>query len=75
VRIKKIQEEETMQWEYRTIKLEAAGLMGGKLDTSRLDDMMNELGNQGWELAAAFDTNMQAGTTRDAVVIFKKQKN
>ena len=63
-----------MKWEYRTIKLEASGIMGGKIDEKKLDEMMNELGDQGWELSAAFDSNMQAGTTRDAIVIFKREK-
>ncbi len=63
-----------MKWEYKTIKLEASGIMGGKLDEKKLDVMMNELGEQGWEISAAFDTNMQAGTTRDAIIIFKRLK-
>ena len=63
-----------MNWEYKTIKLEAKGFMGGKLDEKELDALMNELGEQGWEISAAFDTNMQAGTTRDAIIIFKRLK-
>lgn len=64
-----------MKWEYRTIKLAATGfLMGGKIDESKLDRMMNDLGEQGWELVSAFDTNEVYGGTRDAVVIFKRQK-
>jgi len=66
--------EKKMKWEYKTIKLEASGLMGGIIDEKKLDAIMNELGEQGWELSAAFDTNKQAGTTRDAVIIFKRQK-
>ena len=63
-----------MKWEYKTIKLEASGFKGGIIDEKKLDEMMNKLGDQGWEIAAAFDTNMQAGTTRDAVIIFKRKK-
>jgi len=64
-----------MKWEYKVISLEASGFLGGKLDEKKLGAMMNELGEQGWEISAAFDTNMQAGTTRDAIVIFKRQKH
>jgi len=60
------------KWEYKTIKLGATGILGGVLDEAKLDARMNELGAQRWELAAAFDTNKQAGDTRDAVVIFKR---
>jgi hypothetical protein len=63
-----------MKWEYKTIKLKATGVMGGKTDEAKLDAMMNELGGQGWELAAALDTNELYGDTRDVVVIFKRPK-
>lgn len=63
-----------MKWEYKTIKLKAAGFMGGKVDEVKLDALMNELGGQGWELVAGFDTNELYGSTRDVVVIFKRPK-
>ena len=64
-----------MKWEYKTIKLGAKGLRGGKFDEAQLDRTMNELGDQGWELGAAFDTEVAGGRTRDVVVIFKRPKN
>jgi len=64
-----------MNWEYKTIKLQATGfLSGGKIDETKLDDMMNELGAQGWELVTGFDTNKGYGETRDVVIIFNRQK-
>ncbi len=62
-----------MKWEYKTIKLATTGFMGGKLDENNLDYQMNQLGEQGWELATAFDTNQSQGATRDVVIIFKRQ--
>ena len=56
----------------KTIKLRATGLLGGKLDEAQLDRAMNELGQQGWELTTAFDTNEAYGSTRDVVVLFKR---
>jgi hypothetical protein len=64
-----------MKWEYKTVQLGATGLMGGEVDEAQLDRMMNELGAQGWELGAAFDTGAAGGGTRDVVVIFKRPKN
>ena len=61
-----------MKWEYKTIKLATTGFAGGKLDETRLEHFMNELGAQGWELVSAFDTNQLRGETRDVVVIFKR---
>jgi hypothetical protein len=64
-----------MKWEYKTVKLKARGLLGGKVDEAQLDAVMNDLGRDGWELAAAFDTSQSYGVTRDVVVIFKKPKD
>ncbi|MBN2513503.1 MAG: DUF4177 domain-containing protein [Sedimentisphaerales bacterium] len=64
-----------MIWEYKTIKLAATGWAGGKIDELRLDKMMNDLGQQGWELAAALDTNEGYGNTKDVVVIFKRPRS
>ncbi len=64
-----------MIWEYKTIKFAATGFwVGGKIDELRLDQMMNDLGQQGWELAAALDTNEASGNTKDIVVIFKRPR-
>ncbi len=61
-----------MKWEYKTLKMEAGGFMGGKFDSKTLNNQMNELGRDGWELVTGFDTNMGQGATRDIVLIFKK---
>jgi hypothetical protein len=63
-----------MKWEYRTIKLRATGFIGGKVDEGELERMMNELGADGWELTAAFDTNEAYGNTRDVIAIFKRPR-
>ncbi len=61
------------RWEYKTIKMEAKGLLGGVVDVARFDAMLNELGAQGWNMVSAFDTNMAAqGATRDIVAVFKR---
>jgi hypothetical protein len=65
-----------MVWEYKTIKLEATGFwMGGNVDAEKLDLMMNGLGQQGWELAAALDAKVAGGNTKDVIVIFKRPRN
>lgn len=63
-----------MKWEYKTIKLATKGFLGGKFDENQLDEYMNQLGQEGWELVTSFDTNKSYGETRDIVVIFKKAK-
>jgi hypothetical protein len=63
------------RWEYRTIKLNTKGMMGGVLDTAAFDAMLNQLGNDGWELIAAFDTNQSYGASREAVAVFKRPRD
>jgi len=63
-----------MKWEYKTVKLETKGIFGGKFDETKLDNFMNQLGVQGWELVSSFSTNQSFGESRDVVVIFKREK-
>ncbi len=61
------------KWEYRTITIAATGwFVGGKVDFGIFTNEMNRLGEDGWELVSAFDTNMGRGETRDVVAVFKR---
>lgn len=61
------------QWEYKTVMIKATGwFSGGKVDSSEMDQRLNGLGVDGWELASGFDTNKLYGETRDVVLIFKR---
>ena len=62
------------QWEYKTIKMDTKGWLGGLLDVEVFDAALNELGGQGWELVAAFDTNQSHGASREAIAVFKRRK-
>ena len=64
-----------MKWEYKTIKIGTTGFSGGILDEVKFDKYMNDLGQQGWELVTAFDTNQGYGATRDVVAVFKRPVN
>ena len=63
-----------MKWEYKVIKLDAAGfwISQGQVDEAALEDAMNRLGSQSWELVSAFDTNRGGGGTRDVIAVFKR---
>ena len=61
-------------WEYKTIKMNTEGFLGGILDIAKLDTSLNQLGAEGWELVAAFDTNQSYGQTREAIAIFKRPR-
>jgi hypothetical protein len=63
-----------MKWEYNVIKLDASGfwISQGQVDEAALEDALNGLGAQGWELVSAFDTNRGGGGTRDVIAVFKR---
>ena len=62
-----------MKWEYKTMKFAAGGILsGGHVDAQGLDNMLNELGHDEWELVTGFDSNMDGGRTRDVIMVFKR---
>ena len=63
------------KWEYRTIKVDTKGILGGILDTTAFDGVLNQLGADGWELIAAFDTNQSYGASREAIATLKRPRS
>lgn len=43
------------KFEYKTLKIEPTGFWGSKHDAEDIDRILNELGNQGWELVSMQD--------------------
>ena len=63
------------KWEYKTVKLDTTTWIGsGNIEETQLDDQMNRLGNEGWELVSALDTNATGGISKYIVTIFKRKK-
>ena len=64
-----------MKWEYKTIKLDTTKyFVASVFEEGKLDQIMNQMGAEGWELVTAFDTNVGSGQTKDIVAIFKRQQ-
>ena len=61
-----------MAWEYTSLKIDATGFFGGKLDTAKFDEALNKYGSADWELVNVFDTNMTEGATRHVIAVFKR---
>ena len=64
-----------MKWEYEVLSFEAGGFWsgGGSIEKDELQNSMNELGKEDWELVSIFDTNKNQGETRDVVAVFKRE--
>ena len=64
------------RWEYKSIKMETTGMMGGVVDTETLDSQLNALGAEGWNLISVFDTNMAVnGASREVVAVLKRSRS
>ncbi len=63
-----------MEWEYKAMTLKIEGFMGGSVNVSQLETLMNNLGRDGWELTSGFSTNVFYGQSRDVVLLFKRQR-
>lgn len=62
------------QWEYKTLKFKTGGFLGGKLDPDEFEAELNMYGSDGWELISCFDTNIEQGSSRDVIAVFKRRK-
>lgn len=60
------------KWEYRTHKFETAGLGGEIKDLGGMGEMLNEAGQEGWELVTVIDTTEHMGHRRQLHFTFKR---
>jgi hypothetical protein len=75
VKIKEYRRSYIMErWEYKSIKFETEGFLGGILDIKNFDSEINKLGEKGWELISCFTTNQSNGFSREAIAVFKRKK-
>jgi len=61
------------KWEYKSVKFNVGGFLGGSdLDKRDLDGILYEFGKQGWELVNCFPVNSTHGATDAIFVVFKR---
>lgn len=62
------------KFEYQTIIVDnKSSFMGGKVDSENLDQILNKMGREGWELIEVVSSNQAAGETRSLVCVFKRE--
>ena len=54
-------------WEYKTIKLELTGFLGGGVDQEALDKALAEAGAEGWELVTVLVAALYQGRTQNVL--------
>lgn len=58
------------RWEYKTLPLEPKGVLEGKI---ALEERLNELGDEGWELEGTVPMERGPGSTALALLILKRE--
>jgi hypothetical protein len=60
-----------MKWECKIVKFEPEGFFGGNIP-DELESVLNEFGNDGWEVTGVIETNISQGRTRDVAILLKR---
>ncbi|MCF8020830.1 DUF4177 domain-containing protein [Petrocella sp. FN5] len=63
------------KWKYKVVEFDTKkSFGGGKIDRQYIEDQLNELGRQGWEIISNFTTNEGYGNTKKIVYTFKREE-
>ena len=63
------------QYEYKVTAYDTKGFWGGRVEIEQIEDQLNLLGNDGWEMVSCTSTNQSYGSSRSIVCIFKRKKD
>lgn len=61
-----------MRWQYRVIKIGIGGFVGHQTSMEKLEAVLDQLGQEGWELVDVEDTSVQRGVSDDLLFFFKR---
>ncbi len=61
------------KFEYKIVTFETKGFFGGNVDTYQMENKLNELGRDGWEMVSSTTTNQSYGSSKYFVCIFKRK--
>ena len=62
-------------FEYKVVVYDTKGFWGGNVESNQLENQLNLLGSDGWELVSCTSTNQSYGSSKSIVFIFKRKKN
>lgn len=63
------------KFEYKAVIYDTKGFWGGNVNESQLENQLNSLGNEGWEMVSCTSTNQSYGSSKSIVCIFKRKKD
>ena len=62
------------KFEYKVMAYDTKGFLGGCVEVNQLENQLNLLGNDGWEMVSCTSTNQSYGSSKSVVCIFKRKK-
>ena len=63
------------KFEYKVIVYDTKGIWGGIVESNQLENQLNLLGYDGWEMVSCTSTNQSDGSSKSIVCIFKRKKD
>jgi len=61
------------KWEYFTEVINTKGVFTTKIDASEFNQILNDLGKEGWELIDKTPMALEVGKTTSIVCVFKRE--
>ena len=63
------------KYEYKVAVYDTKGFWGGNVEVNQIEDQLNLLGNDGWEMVSSTSTNQSYGASKSIVCFFKRKKD
>lgn len=63
------------KFEYKVVVYDTKGFWGGKVEVLQIENQLNQLGNEGWEMVSSTSTNQSYGASKSIVCMFKRRKD
>lgn len=63
------------RWEYLLFKAKPEGWLHDSIHEDSIEQVLNNLGQQGWEVTSTIETNVGEGRTKDVVILLKRPLN
>lgn len=60
------------RWEYLLYKTKPDGWLHDSVHEDSIEQVLNNLGEQGWEVTSTLETNVGEGRTKDIVILLKR---
>ena len=62
------------KFEYKVVACDTKGFWGGAVEVHQIENQLNQLGSEGWEMVGCTSTNQSYGASKSIVCIFKRKK-